>query len=119
MLLLFFTFFHVPQRVYVCMLLLLPLLSLFTFPTPGDLAMGTPYDKPAAKTGGTVAWVRLCEEVLQITGDSLVADELELTLYNAGLYLNSSSERCVVCMLVFPEDNCVKVVNSRAKLHLR
>ena len=54
----------------------------------GEQALGFPL-KPAtaaSRTSATVAWARLTAEVLGISNLVAVADELELTLCNAGLY---------------------------------
>ncbi len=48
-----------------------------------EQAVGNPYDTRAIETCCVIAWMALCIDVLCITGDSTVADELELATYNA------------------------------------
>lgn len=48
-----------------------------------EQAVGNPYDTRAIETCCVIAWMALCIDVLRITGDATVADELELATYNA------------------------------------
>ncbi|GEM_PF-3333328 len=48
-------------------------------------ATGNPYDPRPIETCGTIAWMALTLDMLRMTGDSLAADELELSAWNAVL----------------------------------
>lgn len=48
-----------------------------------EQATGNPYDPRPIETCGTIAWMALCVDVLRMSGDSMVADELELSTWNA------------------------------------
>ena len=61
----------------------------------GEMAVGDPYDLGAIETCCTIAWIALSVEMLRLTGDALVADEIELSTLNAVLGLHSASGRWV------------------------
>lgn len=61
-----------------------------------EAAAGSPYATGSVETCCTVTWGAMCVEMLRLTGDSVVADELELSLFNAGLFLLSPSGRWCV-----------------------
>jgi uncharacterized protein len=50
--------------------------------TSGERTTGNPYDQGAIETCCTVAWIDTSIDMLKLTGDSLVADELELSTFN-------------------------------------
>jgi DUF1680 family protein len=51
----------------------------------GEQATGNPYAPTAIETCCTVAWMALTLDMLKLSADSRVADELELSFYNAAL----------------------------------
>jgi DUF1680 family protein len=53
--------------------------------TSGERTTGNPYDEGAIETCCTVAWIDMSLAMLKLTGDSLVADELELSTFNGNL----------------------------------
>lgn len=58
-----------------------------------EQAVGNPYAQGAIETCGTVAWMALSVEMLKITNNPLVADELELSLFNSVLGYYSPTGR--------------------------
>jgi hypothetical protein len=53
--------------------------------TSGEKTTGNPYDKGPIETCCTVAWIDMSIAMLKLTGDPLVADELELSTFNGNL----------------------------------
>jgi len=59
----------------------------------GEKASGNPYDRGAIETCCTIAWMALSVEMLKLTGDPLVADEIELSTLNSVLGMHSPTGR--------------------------
>jgi DUF1680 family protein len=59
----------------------------------GEQAQGNPYDPGAIETCCTIAWMAMCVDMLRQSGDPVVADELELSMYNSALGLFSPTGR--------------------------
>lgn len=61
----------------------------------GEIASGNPYDQGAIETCCTVAWIALSIDMLRLSGNSIVADELELSTLNQVLgYQDRSGDWC-------------------------
>ena len=63
--------------------------------TSGEKAQGDPYHRAAIETCCTIAWIAMSVEMLKLTGNPIVADEIELSTLNSGLGLLSQSGRWV------------------------
>lgn len=59
----------------------------------GEKTTGNPYDPSAIETCCTVAWIDMSIAMLKLTGNSLVADEIELSTFNGSLGGQSPSGR--------------------------
>jgi len=59
----------------------------------GERATGNPYDPSAIETCCTIAWIAASVEMLKLTGDSVVADEIELSTLNSVMGMHSFSGR--------------------------
>jgi len=61
--------------------------------TAGEQAQGNPYHQGAIETCCCIAWLALTVDMLRLTGDPLVADELELTTLNTIIGAHSHTGR--------------------------
>lgn len=59
----------------------------------GEQATGNPYDTGAIETCCTIAWMAMSVEMLKLTGDARVADELEWSTLNSVLGMHAVSGR--------------------------
>lgn len=61
--------------------------------TSGEKATGNPFDPAAIETCCTIAWIAISVEMLKLTANSVVADEIELSTLNSVVGMHSSSGR--------------------------
>lgn len=57
----------------------------------GEQAQGNPYHQGAIETCCTIAWMAMSVDMLRLTGDPIVADEMELSTLNQVLALHDPS----------------------------
>jgi len=74
--------------------------------TAGEQATGNPYHTGAIETCCTVAWMAMSVEMLKLTGNPVVADELELSLFNSGFGMMSPSGRWVTYNTPMDGEKC-------------
>jgi DUF1680 family protein len=55
----------------------------------GEQAVGNPYDPRPIETCCTIAWIAMSQQMLRLSGNSIVADELELSTMNQVFGLQS------------------------------
>ena len=63
--------------------------------TSGEKAQGNPYHQGPIETCCTIAWTAMSVEMLRLTGNPVIADELELTTLNSITGLHSYTGRWV------------------------
>ena len=61
--------------------------------TSGEKATGNPYDLGPIETCCTIAWIAMSVEMLKMTGNSIVADEIELSTLNSIVGMHSHTGR--------------------------
>jgi DUF1680 family protein len=61
--------------------------------TSGERATGNPYDLHAIETCCTIAWIAMSVEMLKLTGNAIVADEIELSTLNSVVGMHSHTGR--------------------------
>lgn len=61
----------------------------------GEKAIGNPYDPRAIETCCTIAWIALSVDMLRLTSNSIVADEIELSTLNSVVGFHSPNGRWV------------------------
>lgn len=59
----------------------------------GERACGNPYDPGPIETCCTIAWIAMSVEMLKLSGNPVVADEIELSTLNSVVGMHSSSGR--------------------------
>jgi uncharacterized protein len=59
----------------------------------GEQAQGNPYHQGAIETCCTIAWTAMSVEMLRLTGNSLVADDMEMTLLNSIIGMHNYTGR--------------------------
>ena len=59
----------------------------------GEQATGNPFHLAAIESCCTIAWTAMSVEMLKLTGNSIVADELELTMFNSITGMHSATGR--------------------------
>ena len=59
----------------------------------GEKATGNPFHLAAIESCCTIAWTAMSVEMLKLTGNSIVADELELTMLNSVVGMHSATGR--------------------------
>ena len=59
----------------------------------GEQAQGNPYHRGAIETCCTIAWMTMTAEMLKLSRNSVVADELELSTFNSALGMHSPTGR--------------------------